>query len=145
MWVILKSKYQILHQHEFCSHGLINKNRLPKTLWPMKCVIISKSNNVSLPVWHQGITWTEAEWLQNHTLRTNIIEIWLRYKKQFLINAFEVIVWKTYRTSIMLGLHRTPEGLATNLRQKMAKFAVTRELVGKVICLQFVNQQKVIS
>ena len=45
----------------------------------------------------------------------------------------------------MLGLHRTPEGLETDLRPKMAKLAVTRELVGKVICSSYVTHQKVIS
>ena len=31
----------------------------------------------------------------------------------------------------MLGLHRTPKGPGTDLRQKMAKLKVTQELVGK--------------
>ena len=44
----------------------------------------------------------------------------------------------------MLGLHRTPEGLETDYDQKMAKLAVTRELVGKVVCSSYVTHQNVI-
>ena len=39
----------------------------------------------------------------------------------------------------MLGLHRAPEGLWTDLRPKMAKLVVTRELVGKIVCFSYVN------
>ena len=46
---------------------------------------------------------------------------------------------------VMLGLHRTPEGLGTDLRPKMAKLAANRDLVGKVVCSSYVTHQKVIS
>ena len=46
---------------------------------------------------------------------------------------------------VMLGLHRTPEWLGTDLRPKMAKLAVNWELVGKVVCSSYVTHQKVIS
>ena len=45
----------------------------------------------------------------------------------------------------MLGLHRTPEGLGTDLRQKITKHVATRELVGKIVCSSYVTHQKVIS
>ena len=45
----------------------------------------------------------------------------------------------------MISLRRTPEGLKADLRPKMAKLAVTRELVGKVVCSSYVNHQKLIS
>ena len=46
---------------------------------------------------------------------------------------------------IMLGLHRTPEALGTDLRPKMTKLVIARELVGKVVWSSYVTHQKVIS
>ena len=45
----------------------------------------------------------------------------------------------------MLGLHRTPKGLERKTyEQKVAKMAVTRELVGKVIISSYNTHQKVV-
>ena len=42
----------------------------------------------------------------------------------------------------MLGLHRTSKGLTYD--QKIAKLAVTRELVGMVICSSYVTPQNLL-
>ena len=46
---------------------------------------------------------------------------------------------------VMLGLHRIPRDLRLTYDQKMAKLAVIRELVDKVVCSSHVTHQKVIS
>ena len=43
----------------------------------MNMVIISSGNGL-LPIWHQAITWTNADLLIIGPLGTNLIEIWMK-------------------------------------------------------------------
>ena len=62
---------------------------------PVNWVIIG-SGNGSAPVWHQAITWTNADFLPIGPLGTNLIDICIKIQnflsRKFLGNAFQSVV-----------------------------------------------------
>ena len=92
----------------------------------------------------------KREWRQSKSYYPKTRNLWFYVSVlDDFYGGFVGSVHATWRVAcpleIMLGLHRTPEGLGTNLRQKNGQTRGYSELVGKVACFSYVTHQNAIS
>ena len=95
-------------------------------------------------LWYQKLV--SRAWISNYILRMKLLIhaldtcFWCQGFHFFVIHPTTLLA-----NSVMLGLHRTPERLGTDLRPKNDQTRGYWVLVGKVVCSSYVTHQKIIS